>query len=89
MTKMFEEFWRGPLSGAVKYFGTREARGEFTLVVGGQLSVTSDQWTEEQLLAAIQTELERGKSAKEISVELAQQSGWNKKEVYALVNQSK
>ena len=89
MTKMFEEFWRGTLSGALEEFKAREVRGEFTLVVGGQLSVTSEQWSEEQLLAAIETELEQGKSAKEISVALAEQSGWGKKDVYARVNQSK
>lgn len=89
MTKMFEEFWRGSLTGAVEYFKARETRGEFTLVVGGQLSVNSDQWSEEQLMKAIEEKLKRGKSAKEISSELAEESGWNKKEVYARVNQSK
>ena len=89
MTKMYEEFWRGTLSGAVEYFKSREARGEFTLVVGGQLSVISDQWTEERLLKAIKEELKRGKSAKEISAELAGPSGWSKKDVYARVNQVK
>ena len=89
MTKLYEEFWRGPISGALEYFKSREPRGEFTLVVGGQLSVTSDQWSEEKLLAAVEDELKRGKSAKEISVELAEQSGWSKKEVYARVNQAK
>jgi 16S rRNA (cytidine1402-2'-O)-methyltransferase len=89
MTKMFEEFWRGTLSGALEEFKAREVRGEFTLVVGGQLSVISEQWTEEQLMKAIEEELLRGKSAKEISVELAEKSGWGKKDVYALVNQNK
>ena len=89
MTKLYEEFWRGPISGALEYFKSREPRGEFTLVVGGQLSVISDQWSEEKLLAAVEDELKRGKSAKEISSELAEQSGWSKKEVYARVNQAK
>lgn len=89
MTKLFEEFWRGPLSGAVEHFKSRDARGEFTLVVGGQLSVISDQWSEAKLLEAIKNELKRGKSAKEISAELAEQSGWGKKDVYALINQNK
>jgi 16S rRNA (cytidine1402-2'-O)-methyltransferase len=89
MTKLFEEYWRGSLSGALDYFKSREVRGEFTLVVGGQLAVISDQWPEEKLLDAIKDELKRGKSAKEISAELAEQSGWNKKEVYALINRTK
>jgi 16S rRNA (cytidine1402-2'-O)-methyltransferase len=89
MTKMFEEFWRGSLSGAVEHFKSHEVRGEFTLVVGGQTTEDRRRWTEEELLAAIEDGLKRGKSAKEISAELAEQSGWNKKEVYARVNQSK
>ncbi|HUG33782.1 MAG TPA: 16S rRNA (cytidine(1402)-2'-O)-methyltransferase, partial [Anaerolineales bacterium] len=36
MTKMFEEYWRGTLSGAVEYFKSQPARGEFTLVVEGK-----------------------------------------------------
>ena len=89
MTKVYEEFWRGTLSGAAEAFKTREARGEFTLVVGGREAEERERWTEEQLLAAIESEWQRGKSAKEISAQLAEESGWGKKEIYALVNQVK
>jgi len=89
MTKLYEEFWRGSLSGALEEFKNREVRGEFTLVVGGQLAVINEQWTEDQLIKAIEEELALGKSAKEISVELAEKSGWGKKDVYALVNKGK
>ena len=40
-------------------------------------------------MKAIQKELAGEKSAKEISVELAKQSDWSRKEIYALVNQNK
>ena len=89
MTKMFEEYWRGSLSGAVDYFKPQPARGEFTLVVEGKLKDANEKWTEEQLLVAIREKLTGEKSAKEISAELAESSGWNKKEIYALVNQIK
>jgi 16S rRNA (cytidine1402-2'-O)-methyltransferase len=89
MTKLYEEYWRGDLSGAIEYFGSKEVRGEFTLVVEGMKKVESGKWAEDILVEAIQRELQAGKSAKEISAELAEQSGWNKKEVYALVNQVK
>ena len=89
MTKMFEEYWRGPLSGAVEYFKSQPARGEFTLVVEGKPKDANEKWTEERLLEAIRTELQGEKSAKEISAELAEVSGWNKKEIYTLVNQNK
>ncbi len=89
MTKLFEEFWRGPVSGAIEHFKSKEPRGEFTLVIEGQKKEERELWTEEKLLKAIKKELKADKSAKEISSELAEQSGWNKKEVYALVNQNK
>jgi len=89
MTKMYEEFWRGTIRGAVAYFKSQPARGEFTLVVEGKPKDENEKWTEEQLLEAIREELQGEKSAKEISSALAETSGWNKKEIYALVNKNK
>ncbi len=89
MTKLFEEFWRGPVSGAIEYFKSKEPRGEFTLVIEGKKTEDRGRWTEEELLEAIKKELKIDKSAKEISSELAEQSGWNKKEIYSLINQNK
>jgi len=89
MTKMYEEYWRGNISGAVEYFKSQPARGEFTLVVEGKPQDEAETWTEEQLLEAIKAELKLERSAKDISAELAELSGWSKKEIYALVNQSK
>ena len=87
MTKMFEEYWRGTVSGAVEYFKSQPARGEFTLVVEGKPKDEREVWTEEQVLKAIKIELKSDKSAKDISTELSLQSGWSKKDVYRLVNQ--
>ena len=89
MTKMFEEYWRGTASGAVEYFKSQPARGEFTLVVEGKTKDERGLWSEEQLQAAIEQELKSERPAKEISVELAEKSGWNKKEIYALINHNK
>ncbi|MBK9779677.1 MAG: 16S rRNA (cytidine(1402)-2'-O)-methyltransferase [Anaerolineales bacterium] len=89
MTKLYEEYWRGDVHGAIEYFKSKEARGEFTLVIEGKPTVDRQRWTIDELSSAIQNELQAGKSAKEISADLATQSGWNKKEVYALVNSLK
>ena len=89
MTKLYEEYWRGPVSGAIEYFKSKDPRGEFTLVIEGKVKEERNIWAEDELLKAIKKELKAGKSAKEISAELAEQSGWSKKEVYALVNQIK
>lgn len=89
MTKMYEEFWRGNISGAVEYFKSQPARGEFTLVVEGKPKDENDKWSEGQLIESIKDELQKEKSTKDISTDLAELSGWSKKEIYALVNRVK
>jgi 16S rRNA (cytidine1402-2'-O)-methyltransferase len=89
MTKMFEEYWRGDVSGAVGYFKSQPLRGEFTLVIAGRSKDENELWTVEQVQNAIELELQNERSAKEISVGLSKRSGWNKKEIYALINQNK
>ena len=85
MTKMYEEYWRGQVSGALEYFRSKDPRGEFTLVIEGQQTADRGRWTEEDLLATLKKELGGDKSTKEISAELAQVSGWNKRDVYNLI----
>ncbi len=82
MTKMFEEFWRGSVSEALEYFKAQPARGEFTLVVEGKRKEERGRWTEEQLSAAIEEAGKGNKKSKEIAAELAELSGWTKKEIY-------
>ena len=89
MTKLYEEYFRGNISEAIAYFKSKEPRGEFTLVIEGKKTEDRRRWTKEALLKAIKKELKKDKSAKEISAELAESSGWNKKEIYNLINQNK
>jgi 16S rRNA (cytidine1402-2'-O)-methyltransferase len=88
LTKVYEQFVRGQISEVREHFTQHEPRGEFVLVVAGQREVTSERWAEDQLKKAISHELKNGGKAKEISTQLAAQSGWNKKEIYALMNRS-
>jgi 16S rRNA (cytidine1402-2'-O)-methyltransferase len=88
LTKVYEQFVRGQISEVLEHFTQNEPRGEFVLVVKGQQEATSERWTEDQLKKAISHELKNGGKAKEISAQFATQSGWNKKEIYALLNRS-
>jgi 16S rRNA (cytidine1402-2'-O)-methyltransferase len=88
MTKMFEEFWRGNVSGALEYFKSQPARGEFTLVVAGA-EKTQGKWTEDETMAAIRSGLDAGESPSRLSKRLAEESGWNKREVYRLIQEMK
>jgi len=88
MTKMFEEYWRGNVSGALEYFKSQPARGEFTLVVGG-VEKSSGEWTEDEMEAAIQSGLDAGESPNHLSKRLAKESGWIKREVYRRIQELK
>lgn len=89
MTKMYEEFWRGPVSEGIEHFKAKEPRGEFTLVIEGKKKEERGKWTEEELLEAIRKGLNEKMSAKELSAQLAERSGWNKKEVYKIFVENK
>jgi 16S rRNA (cytidine1402-2'-O)-methyltransferase len=88
MTKMFEEYWRGRVSGALEYFKSQPARGEFTLVIEGKGKSEGERWSEAQLLAAARTYEGKDRKATEIAAELAEQSGWSKKDVYRLISRA-
>lgn len=89
MTKLYEEYWRGLISGAIEHFKSREPRGEFTLVIEGKKTETRERWTEADLLDAIQKELANAQSARDIASSLSEISGWGRREVYDLVNSVK
>lgn len=89
MTKLHEEFWRGTVSEAIRHMEAGEARGEFTLVIAGYRPLEKMIWSEEQMLEAIQAELKSERPSRDISARLSAHSGWNKKAIYNLINQSK
>ncbi len=88
MTKMFEEYWRGNTSGALAYFQSQPARGEFTLVVGG-VEKSARVWTESETLAAIRSGLEAGESPSRLAKRLAEASGGSKRDIYQRIQEVK
>ena len=88
MTKMFEEYWRGNVSGALEYFKSQPARGEFTLVVEGA-EKSSGEWTADEMESAIKSGLEAGESPSRLSKRLTEGSGWSKREIYRLIQKIK
>jgi len=88
MTKMYEEFWRGNVSGALEYFKSQPARGEFTLVVGGAEKI-SGKWTADEMEAAIKSGLEAGETPSRLSKHLSEETGWSKRDIYKLIQEIK
>ena len=82
LTKRYEEIWRGKVSEAREYFVVNEPRGEFTLVLEGKTNSGKQKWSEDHLLIAIKLGIKLGESPSALAKRVAQESGWEKKEVY-------
>jgi len=82
LTKLHEEIWHGTLSGARFHF--KEPRGEFVLVINGNMREEGGTWKRQDIQLEIRKRLKKGGSAREISAELAKVSGWKKRDVYRL-----
>lgn len=88
LTKLHEEIWRGSIAGAREYFAKNEPRGEFTLVVGGKEKEEVKKWTEEKVMIAVKFGLKLGESPSALAKRVAQESGWERREVYNLVRKN-
>ena len=89
LTKLHEEVFRGTVTQASEYFMLHEPRGEFTLVVGGAPQQAAGPWDESRLTGALRQGLAEGKGASQLAVEAAEQSGWQRREVYRKIQEIK
>jgi 16S rRNA (cytidine1402-2'-O)-methyltransferase len=89
LTKIHEEIWRGMISAARGHFTINEPRGEFTLVVAGKTNYQEQKWTEGELVSAIQLGLKSGQSPPALARQLADKSGWERKEIYRRITGQK
>jgi 16S rRNA (cytidine1402-2'-O)-methyltransferase len=81
LTKLHEEIFHGSLSQAQQHFTENPPRGEFTLVLAGNI-VQEERWTEERLTAALQSRLRLGELTSQLAAELTGSSGWSRREIY-------
>jgi|SRR5215217_1970711 len=82
LTKLHEEFVRGPLSELSARYATEEARGEVVVLVEGRTG--ERRWSEEELKRGLEEGLARGEKLKPLSTELARRAGWSGQDVYRL-----
>ncbi len=83
LTKMYEEVWRGTVSGALEHFEQRQPRGEFTLVVGGALKEESV-WEETRVRQALAELISVGVTRRDAAAQVATLAQWSKRAVYRL-----
>jgi 16S rRNA (cytidine1402-2'-O)-methyltransferase len=89
LTKLHEQIWRGTLSAAHEYFTSKEPRGEFTLVVAGKTKDEPQKWTEEKVINAIKFGLKSGESSSTLAKRVAGESGWDRRDVYLMISESR
>lgn len=82
LTKIHEEVFRGTIQQACEFFTQNEPRGEFTLVIAGQIGCIGKPWTEEQVLLALRENLKSGEPLSRVASELAAKSGWQRRVIY-------
>lgn len=83
LTKRFEEIWRGTLDEAIAYYGDRDPKGEYTLVVAGGGSQVR-QLSEDAIKAELQQLMSAGKSRSQASRQLAQSTHLSRRQIYQL-----
>jgi len=89
LTKLHEEIWRGSISAARSHFSQKEPRGEFTLVMAGKTKSGKKKWAEDKVIIAIKVGLKLVESPSALAKRVAQESGWERKEIYSLIMETK
>jgi 16S rRNA (cytidine1402-2'-O)-methyltransferase len=82
VTKIHEEFLRGPVSALVRELGSGDVRGEVTLIISG--SAGESRVNEDLLKAEIRELKGQGLRVKEIAEVLGEKFGYSKKDIYRL-----
>ena len=82
VSKIHEEFLRGPVSELVRALGGGDVRGEVTLIISGSSGLPGV--SEDRLKAEIRELKGKGLRVKEIAEVLGEKFGYPKKEIYRL-----
>lgn len=84
LTKIYEEFVRGSVSEVMAHYTANPPRGEIVLVIGGAAPPDAAVWDEDRVRAVLSERLDAGESLSHAAKAVAAQSGWNRRDVYAL-----
>ena len=84
ITKLHEEFFRGPISAALEHFTTNPPRGEITLVIAG-FTKEDIIWSEAQVSAAIKDQKNQDIPPAQIASQLSSESNWPRRKIYQLI----
>jgi 16S rRNA (cytidine1402-2'-O)-methyltransferase len=83
LSKIYEEFVRGTTAEVLAHFTANPPRGEIVLVIGGT-AADARLWTAAEVERALDVLLDSGESLSHAAKQIAAESGWKRREVYAL-----
>ncbi len=84
LTKVYEEFQRGPVTAVLAHYVDQPPRGEIVVVIGGAVEVAEPAWDEDRVRAALRRQLGAGEPLSQIARSIAAAAGWDRHDVYAL-----
>ncbi len=83
LTKFYEQFWRGTIGDACKYYQEKEPQGEFTLVVAG-LEANKPQLSDEEIVGELKKIMSQKVSRSQASRQLANLTSINRRYIYQI-----
>lgn len=84
ISKIYETHYRSRLSQAIKFFSHNQLPGEIVIIIAGEETDKLIDWTDEQVLRALKTELSSGVGLNQAAKNIAQLSGRKKSSLYQL-----
>ncbi len=84
LTKLYEEFQRGPATAVAAHYAGNPPRGECVLLIAGVPPAPPERWDDAAVRAALQARLAQGESLRDAARALAGEAGWERRAVYAL-----
>jgi 16S rRNA (cytidine1402-2'-O)-methyltransferase len=84
LSKIYEEFFRGTANAALTHYQANPPRGEIVLLIGGAPVEEQRVWDETRVRTALETLIDAGQPLSSAARVIAEQSGWNRRDVYAL-----
>lgn len=86
LTKIHEEFWYGTIQEAIQLYQDKSPRGEYVLVVAGQIQEEEEKevMTAAEIMAEMEKLREKGLSRKKAAQQIAQKTNMSPREVYRL-----
>jgi len=88
LSKVYEEFQRGRAADVLAHYTQQPPRGEIVLMIA-PAPRKADIWDEREVRVMVRSKLSAGQSVKDLSKEIAERSGWERRDVYALALEEK